>query len=110
MLKLVNNSVYFDIVITALSFCLNELNVHHEVVENYPLHDKDNIYLICTPHELDKPLPKRYISYNFEQLTTSKIWEETFLYVYDVQKWFLIIVKIILHYYDKKEFLVIFYH
>ena len=78
MLKLVNNSVYFDIVITALSYCRNELDVCHEAVEIYPLHDNDNVYLICTTHELDKPLPKKIISYNFEQLTTSKIWEETF--------------------------------
>ena len=27
---------------------------------------------------MDKQLPKRYISYNFEQLTTSKIWDESF--------------------------------
>ena len=78
MLKLVNNSVYFDIVITALSFCLNELNVDHDVVESYPLHHNNNVYLICTTHELDKQLPKKYISYNFEQLTTSKVWSEDF--------------------------------
>ena len=60
MLKLVNNSVYFDIFITALSLYLYELEVCHKVVENYPSYDNDNVYLLCTTHELDKPLPKHY--------------------------------------------------
>ena len=77
MLKLVN-SIYFDIVITALSVCSHELEVCHEIVENDVLHDNDNVYLLCTTQELDKPLPKQYICYNFEQLTTSKVWKETF--------------------------------
>lgn len=67
MLKLVNNSKYFKVVIEALSWCFEELNVEHSVVTSYPLDDNDNVYLICTTHEL-VPLPKKYISYNFEQL------------------------------------------
>jgi len=77
MLKLVNNSCYFEIVINSLQESLTELNVNHIVVENYPLDDNENIYLICTTHQ-NSLLPKRYISYNFEQLTTTKIWEPIF--------------------------------
>lgn len=77
MLKLVNNSCYFEIIINALHDALNELNIKHEIVNNYDNNDKDNIYLICTTHE-NRILPKRYISYNFEQLTTNKIWQPSF--------------------------------
>lgn len=77
MLKLVNNSCYFEIIINALHEALIELNINHEVVKRYDLNDNENIYLICTTHE-NRSLPKRYISYNFEQLITNKYWEPTF--------------------------------
>lgn len=77
MLKLVNNCCYFEIIIEALHEALTELNIDHEVVNNYSLSDHKNIYLICTTHE-NKLLPKRYISYNFEQLTTDKVWQPIF--------------------------------
>jgi hypothetical protein len=77
MLKLVNNSCYFEIIIYALHEALTELNIIHEVVKTYSLVDNDNIYLICTTHE-NELLPKRYISYNFEQLLTTKVWQPIF--------------------------------
>ena len=77
MLKLVNNSCYFEIVINSLSEVLNELNINHEIVLNYEINDENNIYLICTTHE-NRELPKKYISYNFEQLITDKIWDNNF--------------------------------
>ena len=77
MLKLVNNSCYFKIIINALHEALTELDIKHEVVNNYSLVDNNNIYLICTTHE-NALLPKRYISYNFEQLITTKVWEPIF--------------------------------
>jgi hypothetical protein len=77
MLKLVNNSCYFEIIINALHEALTELDIKHEVVKNYSLVDNNNIYLICTTHE-NALLPKRYISYNFEQLITTKVWEPIF--------------------------------
>ena len=77
MLKLVNNSCYFEIIINALHEALTELNIIHEVVKTYSLDDNDNIYLICTTHEKSL-LPKRYISYNFEQLITTKVWQPIF--------------------------------
>jgi hypothetical protein len=77
MLKLVNNSCYFEIIINALHESLTELNISHEIVKNYSLNDNDNVYLICTTHE-NRLLPKRYISYNFEQLTTDKVWQPIF--------------------------------
>lgn len=77
MLKLVNNSCFFEFVINSLHEALTELNITHEVVKNYNLDDNDNIYLICTTHH-NIQLPKRYISYNLEQLTTDKTWEPIF--------------------------------
>jgi hypothetical protein len=77
MLKLVNNSCYFEIIINALHEVLTELNIIHEVVKTYSLVDNNNIYLICTTHE-NGLLPKRYISYNFEQLITTKVWQPIF--------------------------------
>jgi hypothetical protein len=77
MLKLVNNSCYFEIIINSLHEALTELNIIHEVVNTYSLDDFTNIYLICTTHE-NALLPKRYISYNFEQLITPKVWEPIF--------------------------------
>lgn len=77
MLKLVNNSCYFEIIINALHEALTELNIIHEVVKTYSLVDNNNIYLICTTHE-NSLLPKRYISYNFEQLITTKVWQPIF--------------------------------
>jgi hypothetical protein len=77
MLKLVNNSCYFEIIINALHEALTELNIIHEIVNNYDINDDLNIYLICTTHE-NRILPRRYISYNFEQLITNKIWQPTF--------------------------------
>ena len=77
MLKLVNNSCYFEIIINALHEALTELNIKHEVVKSYSLVDNNNIYLICTTHE-NALLPKRYISYNFEQLITTKDWQPIF--------------------------------
>jgi hypothetical protein len=77
MLKLVDNSCYFEIIINALHEALTELNINHEVVKNYCLNDNENVYLICTTHE-NRLLPKRYISYNFEQLITDKVWQPVF--------------------------------
>jgi hypothetical protein len=77
MLRLVNNSCYFEIIINALHEALTELDIKHEVVKTYSLVDNKNIYLICTTHE-NALLPKRYISYNIEQLTTTKVWDLIF--------------------------------
>lgn len=71
MLKLVNNSYVFEIIINSLHTAFVELNINHEVVPNYDINDYNNIYLICTTHETND-LPFYYISYNFEQLTTDK--------------------------------------
>jgi hypothetical protein len=56
---------------------LTELDIKHEVVKSYSLVDNRNVYLICTTHE-NALLPKRYISYNIEQLITDKVWDPTF--------------------------------
>ena len=74
MLVLVNNSHYFEFIIDALHQCLYELNIPHQVL-NYDTHNynETDIYLLCTCHEA-RPLPKRYIAYNFEQFITDKFW------------------------------------
>jgi hypothetical protein len=74
--KLLNNSIYFEIVINALHDCFCELGIAHEVVTRVAPMDPA-IYIICTTHE-DHPLPENYISYNYEQLTTNKQWPPKF--------------------------------
>lgn len=77
MIKLLNDSKYFDIIIRALSEVLTDLNIEHEIIDKVDLNDINNLYIICTTHE-GKPLPKHYISYNMEQLTTNKKWHPLF--------------------------------
>jgi len=69
MLKLVNSSRVFEMIINSLHEAFVELNINHEVVYNYDKNDSNNVYLICTTHE-HGDLPINYISYNFEQLTS----------------------------------------
>jgi len=76
MIYLLNNSRYFDFVIKGLDECFLELNIEYKLVDTYQ-EDSNNIYILCTTHE-QRPLPKKYISYNFEQLTTDKIWDSHF--------------------------------
>lgn len=76
MIYLLNNSRYFDFVIKGLDECFNQLKIDYKLVNEY-IEDSANIYILCTTHE-QRPLPKKYISYNFEQLTTDKIWDEQF--------------------------------
>lgn len=40
-------------------------------MEDIDVTDHDAVYIICTTHE-ELPLPSRYISYNFEQLTVRR--------------------------------------
>jgi hypothetical protein len=77
MLFLVNDSVYFEIVIRALSESLTVLDFPHRIVNAPDLNDTKNVYLLCTVHE-GKSLPKNYIAYQFEQLCSDKIWPEEF--------------------------------
>lgn len=74
MLLLLNNSPYFDVVMRGLSEALTELQVEHRIVDSYEPNDRDNVYVICTTHER-RPVPLRYVSYNFEQLTTERSWD-----------------------------------
>lgn len=76
MIYLVNNSCYFEIVIYALAECFQELSIPHQIVKNID-YNSNNLYLVCTAHQNDR-LPKRYISYNFEQLITDKVWSNNF--------------------------------
>jgi hypothetical protein len=72
MIKLLNNSRYFNTTINSLSESLIELGIHHEIVTE--IDETNDIFIVCTTHE-HRPLPKKYISYNCEQLTTDKRWD-----------------------------------
>jgi hypothetical protein len=62
----------------ALHECLTQLNIPHELVKDLEEGDETNVYLLCTAHHTGYALPKRYIAYNLEQLTTNKFWEPEF--------------------------------
>jgi hypothetical protein len=72
VVRILNDCIYFDIVARALSEAFTDLGIQHEVVTAAP--NDDDLYIVFTTHHLDCPLPKRYVSYNFEQLTTDKQW------------------------------------
>lgn len=65
--KLVDQGHPFSIVIRGLHESFDQLGIPHEVVRNVDLDDQESAYILLTTHE-DRPLPTRYISYNFEQL------------------------------------------
>jgi len=77
MIVIVENSFYFIYIIKALQDCFNQLNIKHIIIEdyynNYNYNDTD-IYLLLTTHEPERIMPKRYISYNFEQFTADVNW------------------------------------
>lgn len=79
-LKLLNNCIYFDVVVGALSDALSALQppVEHAVVSALEPGDRDSVYVMCTTHHLHEPLPARYIAYNFEQLITDRVWPPEF--------------------------------
>ena len=70
-IKLLNDCIYFDIVIRGLCEAFEELNIKHEIVETVDQDDQD-LYLVCVTHHLHQQMPLNYISYNFEQLITDK--------------------------------------
>jgi hypothetical protein len=78
MLVLVDNTCYFKFIILALSEVMTELQIPHKIIENYFnefVYNDNDIYLICTTHEKKPSMPKRYISYNFEQLIANRNWQ-----------------------------------
>lgn len=77
MIYLVDDSMYFDLVIKSLSEVFLELDIPHKITKSVTLNDDENMYILCTTHE-GKPLPKHFIAYNWEQLTTDKLWGASF--------------------------------
>jgi len=80
-LYLVNNCRYFEIVVDALLECLPKIGIQCESV---PVpEDDDRLYVIFTTHVTEEgspfylDLPRRFVSYNFEQLTTCRQWPES---------------------------------
>lgn len=78
MIKILNNCIYFDIVAKSMSHAFHSLDIHHEIVSVCEPDDEASLYVIFTTHHLHEALPKRYISYNFEQLITEKTWPPEF--------------------------------
>ena len=78
MLYIVDNSLYFYQIAEALSESLTALGVENKLVKKIDL-KKEELYLLFTvnPLEFDQ-LPKRYIVYNYEQLTTNRVWNDDF--------------------------------
>lgn len=71
-LVLLNNSPYFTFIVEALHHVFNSLHINHTVVTSIPAGSNWTVILFTT-HERTT-LPRNYISYNFEQLTTDKPW------------------------------------
>jgi hypothetical protein len=82
MLKLLNDCIYFEVVVGCLAHALDRLGVTYCVVPRVAEEDYsgpgENVYILCTTHHLQARLPVRYISYNFEQLVTDKAWPDEF--------------------------------
>lgn len=79
MLVLVDNSCYFKFIIDGLSEVMTELEIPHKIIENYFnefVYNDEDVYLLCTTHEEKPFMPKRYISYNFEQFTSEYPWNQ----------------------------------
>lgn len=67
-----NDSYYFTYVAVALSQSLGEFGVKSQISPNIS-NDPSTTYIVFTTHER-KRMPKSYIAYNFEQLTTDRKW------------------------------------
>lgn len=81
MIHILNNCVYFEIVVNALHEIFLECGIQHLVTPTIAPEDftsDHNTYIIFTTHHFHEQLPKKYISYNFEQLITNKKWEPAF--------------------------------
>lgn len=79
-LVIVNKSIYFEIVVNALHECFVQLGVPHDIMNSgtYSDYPSSTVFIIFTTHESGCVLPLNYISYNFEQLTTTKAWPNVF--------------------------------
>jgi hypothetical protein len=69
-LVIVFNSVYFAQIHTALHLAFDSLGIAHDCYNSSTFNDAD-LYILTTVHE-GRPLPKRYIAYNFEQIASNR--------------------------------------
>lgn len=67
MIKIVNRVRVFEVVIDSLCEVFNELGINYEVVSDFNL--DHHLYLFFSFNQ-GEILPKKYICYNFEQLTS----------------------------------------
>ena len=77
MYLIVNCSKYLAQIVDSIFVSLNYNKIECNVVSDIDFKDEKNIYIILNINNLTL-VPKRFFVYNFEQLTTEKIWDDTF--------------------------------
>lgn len=77
MYLIVGNSNYLNQIVDSIFFALDYNGIKCKVVSNIEYKDESNIYIILNINNLVMT-PKKFIVYNFEQLTTKKIWGDNF--------------------------------
>lgn len=77
-LIVLSNSGYFTLVADALHLTFEELGIKHTVNTTVNYDDNSATYIVFTTNDPGFRMPKQYISYNFEQLTTDKKWTPDF--------------------------------
>lgn len=71
---LYNNKYLYD-VINSVMYVLMYHNIKCELVDE--IYDDEKMYIIFTINNIKK-LPKNFIVYNFEQLITKRVWDDSF--------------------------------
>lgn len=71
---LYNNKYLYD-VINSVMYVLMYYNIKCELVDE--IYDDEKMYIIFTINNIKK-LPKNFIVYNFEQLVTKRVWDDSF--------------------------------
>lgn len=74
--KILDVSPYFTFVARALSEAFEACHIDHVRVSEIHPNDDRCTYILFTAHERESLMPKHFIVYNFEQLTTDKNWDK----------------------------------
>ena len=77
MYLLLYDNKYTSKIVESLLFCLIYNNKKCNLLFEIDLSDEVNTYIIFDVNKINK-LPKKFIIYNFEQLTTDRLWDNSF--------------------------------
>jgi hypothetical protein len=85
-LVILDYNEYFNYVAAAISSTFSQLGINHTVSHSVPASPNGTVpdasisgtFITFLTHDVNSALPPHYISYNFEQLTTDKVWPEQF--------------------------------